>query len=256
MRLSLSVGNRVRPTNGFAHYIYLVLNIILAALVYVFVQVNTIPLAIAIVLLSKWRMFALRPRYWLLNLRSNAVDIMVGLSIIAFMTYTYSPGMRLLWAALYAGWLLLIKPRSSPLMVGLQALIGQGVGLWSLFMTWKSAPTLGLVAAVWIITYVSARHFFSAYDEARGPLFAYTWGYFGAALTWVLGHWLLFYGQLAQPTLFLSVLGFGMVSLYHLDARDRLSQPLRRQFVFIMVAIIAVVLVFSSWGDITTIRPN
>ena len=249
--MKLTLRSRARPANGFAHYIYIMLNVLLALLIYVFVQVGIIPLAIGVVLLSKWRMFALRPRYWLLNLRSNAVDIIVGLSIVAFMMHTMSPGIRMLLAALYVVWLLVIKPRSSALMVGMQALIGQTLGLWSLFMVWKSAPAIGLVVCVWLITYLSARHFFSVYDESRAPMFAHVWGYFGAALAWILSHWLMFYGEAAQPTLLLTVLGFGMGSLYYLDAHDRLSPTVRRQFVFIMVAIIMVVLVFSGWGDTT-----
>jgi hypothetical protein len=80
-------------------------------------------------------------------------------------------------------------------------------------------------------------------------MLAYVWGYFGAALTWLLSHWLLFYGVLAQPTLLLSTLGYGLAILYYLDHNDRLSQGLRRQFIFIMTAIVLVVLVFSDWGN-------
>jgi hypothetical protein len=45
------------------------------------------------------------------------------------------------------------------------------------------------------------------------------------------------------------VLGFGLAAMYYLGERDKLSNLLRRQFVFIMIAIIVVVLVFSDWGD-------
>ncbi|PID32280.1 hypothetical protein CR970_01225 [Candidatus Saccharibacteria bacterium] len=252
--MKVSVSSRSRPKQGFAHYAHVLLNVLLALLVYVFVQIGIVPLAIGMVLLSKWRMFALRPRYWLLNLRSNAVDIIVGLSFVAFMLHTLSPGLRALLAVAYAGWLVLLKPRSSAPMIGLQALAGQALGLWSLFLVWKDAPLVGLVFVVWLISYLSARHYFSTFDEMRAPMFAHVWGYFGAALTWVLGRWLIFYGQIAQPTLIMTVLGFGMASLYYLDHQGRLSSLVRRQFVFIMVAIVVVILVFSGWGDVTIRR--
>jgi hypothetical protein len=80
-------------------------------------------------------------------------------------------------------------------------------------------------------------------------LYAHTWGYFAAALAWLLGHWLLFYGAVAQPTLILSVAGLVCGGLYYLEETDRLSILWRRQFVFILVAILVVILVFSDWGD-------
>jgi hypothetical protein len=64
-----------------------------------------------------------------------------------------------------------------------------------------------------------------------------------------LSHWLLFYGQLAQPTLLLAVIGYGVATLYYLDHDDRLSSAWRRQFVLMMVAVVVVVLTFSDWGD-------
>jgi hypothetical protein len=76
------------------------------------------------------------------------------------------------------------------------------------------------------------------------------WGYFGAALTWILGHWLIYYySVVAQPTLILSAMSFGMATLYYLDHMDRLSKPIRRQIVFILITVIFVILAFSDWGN-------
>jgi hypothetical protein len=80
-------------------------------------------------------------------------------------------------------------------------------------------------------------------------MLAYIWGYFGAALAWLLSHWLLFYGVIAQVTLLLSTLGYGMAVLYYLDHHDRLGRGVRRQFIFIMVAIVLLILAFSDWGN-------
>ena len=66
---------------------------------------------------------------------------------------------------------------------------------------------------------------------------------------WVLGHWLLFYGIVAQPTLLLVILGYGLAALYYLDHFDKLSTVIRRQFVFIMIAVVVIVLTLSNWGD-------
>jgi len=59
----------------------------------------------------------------------------------------------------------------------------------------------------------------------------------------------LFYGLISQPTLILTTVGYGLAALYYFDHHNKLSVLLRRQFVFIMVAIIIVIITFSDWGD-------
>lgn len=241
---------KLKPTSGFAHFIHLFLTLLLPALIYVLVRMTFFPIAIALIILSKWRMFAVKPRYWPANIRANAVDLMVGVSVILFMSLTSAASWQIVWAVLYGCWLLFIKPRSGLLMVTVQAGIGQLLGLTSLFLAWGEAPALVLTFGAWAVSYLSARHFLTSFDEEHASLFAHTWGYFAAALTWVLAHWLLFYGGfLAQPALILSVIGFSLAGLYYLDETDKLSLTLRRQLIFIMVAILFVVMVFSDWGD-------
>lgn len=244
-----SVASKIKPINGFSHIFHIFLTVLLPALMFVMVRIKLAPVAGALVLLSKWRMFAVRPRYWPANIRANAVDLIIGLSTLVFMANTSATSWQLVWAVAYGLWLTILKPGSSLLMTSLQAGLGQLFGLTALFIAFGSASPLLLVVAAWVICYLSARHFFTAFDETHSSLLAHTWGYFAAALTWVLAHWLLFYGLFSQVTLILSVLGFSLATLYYLDHSDRLSPLLRRQFVFIMVAIIVVVLVFSDWGD-------
>lgn len=240
---------KIKPASGFSSTLHLGLNILLPLIVFILVRIHFIQLALAIILLSKWRMFAVRPRFWLANIRANAVDIMVGVSLLLFMTHTDSQLLQFMWAALYGVWLVSIKPASSTLMVSLQAGIGLLCGLMALFAAWAAGPLYGLVLAAGLICYLTARHFFDSFDEPYSKLLAYVWGYFGASVVWVLGHWLLFYGIIAQPALLLIALGYGLAGLYYLDHHDKLSKSLRRQLVFIMAAIVLIVLVFSDWGD-------
>lgn len=240
---------KLRPKSGFSHVVHLGLTILLPLILYILVRIDFSLLAALFIVISKWRMFAVRPRYWLANIRANGVDIMVGLSAVVFMSSTSSGIWQLLWVGLYGLWLVFLKPGSSMAKVSLQAVTGQLVGLMALFLAWGDAPTYLLVIMSWIICYLSARHFFTSFDEPYTSLYAHTWAYFAAALAWVLSHWLLFYGLLAQPTLLLTVIGYGLAALYYLEQTDRLSILLRRQFVFIMVAVVVVVLVFSDWVD-------
>jgi len=222
---------------------------LLPILVYVFVRINLVPVAVAVVLLSKWRVLAVRPRHWMAYLRANAVDITVGISIVVFMSHTNAMVWQLVWAALYAVWLLLVKPGTRLLSVAFQASLAQLFGLMALYMTWGGSTTVAIVLGTWAVAYVSARHFFSAFDEPYTRFLTDSWALFAASLAWILSHWLLFYGVVSQPTLLLTILGYGLGAMYYLEQNDKLSKLARRQFIFIMIAVVVVVLVFSDWGS-------
>lgn len=194
-------------------------------------------------------MFAVRPRFWPANIRANATDMIVGFSLLALMVQSDTALWQSLWAIAYALWLIFIKPGSSIIMTSVQAGIGFLLGLSALYLGWGAGPLYGLVFLTGLISYLAARHFFDSFDEPYAKLLAYLWGYFGAAIMWVLGHWLLFYGIVAQPTLLLVILGYGLAALYYLDHFDKLSAIIRRQFVFIMIAVVVIVLTLSNWGD-------
>jgi hypothetical protein len=217
--------------------------------VYILVRQNFVQLAILVVVLSKWRMFAVRPRFWAANIRANAIDMMVGISTVVLMAHAESGLLQLVAVAAYAAWLLFIKPRSTLFYTTAQAFIGQAYALTALYMVWTDGPSWGITLLTGMFCYLAARHFLDAFDEPYARLLSYIWGYFGAALAWVLVHWLLFYRVVAQPTLLLSALGYGLAVLYYLDHHERLSTGLRRQVVFIMVAVVLVVLAFSDWGN-------
>lgn len=244
-----AVRAKIKPTKGYAHVFHVVLTAVMPLLAFVFVRIEIIQLAFAVVLLTKWRMFAVRPRFWPAIVRANAVDIMVGVSTVVFMTHTQSAGLQMFWTLLYIIWQVFIKPGRNVWVVSLQALLGQTYGLMALFLAWPSASIFVLIVSVWSICYLAARHFFTSFDEPYTSLYSHTWGYFAAALTWLSAHWLLFYFGISQPTLLLSIIGFGLGGLYFLSESDRLSVFARRQIIFIMCTVILVVLVFSDWGD-------
>ena len=239
----------LKPASGVAHFLHLLLVLVLPVAAFALVRLNFVQLALSIIVLSKWRMFAVKPRFWAANVRANAVDLMVGLSVVLFMTHSGNAAVQALWAVLYAVWLLAIKPRSGIPMITTQAFIGQLAALSALYLAWGGGPIYGLTLLSGLFCFLAARHFLDAFDEPYAKMLSYVWAYFGAALAWVLSHWLLFYRGVSQVTLLLSTLGYGMAVLYYLDHNDRLSKGVRRQFIFIMLAIVLVVLVFSDWGD-------
>jgi hypothetical protein len=236
--------------------LHVLLNVSLALGVFVLVRTDFIGLALALVLASKWRMFAVRPRFWPASIRVNAVDIIVSLSILLFMLQTVSPGAQLLWAIAYAAWLLAVKPASNTLMVSIQATTGMLLGLIALFYGLGDAPLYWLVLLAGLICYFAARHFFDSFDEPYAKLLAYLFGFFGVALTWVLGHWLLFYlhGIIAQPALVLIALGYGLAALYYLDHHDRLSKPVRVEIMVTTVVIVLAILASLTLSVMAEVR--
>ncbi len=240
---------KLKPANGVSSVLHTLFVLVLPVVVFVLVRLSFAVPALIVILLSKWRVFAVHPRFWAANLRANSVDLMVGLSAVLFMSHYDNLWIQLLWVALYGVWLAVIKPGASVASVTAQACIAQLVALSALYLTWADGPVFWLTLLTGVFCALAARHFLDAFDEPYAKMLAYFWGYFAAALAWLTSHWLLFYQGIALPTLLLSTLGYGLAGLYYLDHNDRLSRSARRQIVFIMIAIVVVILAFSDWGD-------
>ncbi|MGH7196121.1 MAG: hypothetical protein ACREGA_05105 [Candidatus Saccharimonadales bacterium] len=239
---------KFETTNGIFGAFHLGFFIGLPILVLVLVRVQFAGLALALILLSKWRMFAVKPHYWAANVRANGVDIIVGLAALVFIIASGGVVWQLVWTVAYGAWLVALKSRTDLVSIALQALVAQVAGLLALFLYFPTAPTYALVVVSAAICFLSAHHFFNAFDERYTRLLAFIWAYFGAALTWVLGHWLLFYGFMAQPALILTIIAVSIATIYYLDHKQRLSLVFRRELVMIMVAALIIILVFSKWS--------
>jgi len=242
---------KIKPSKGFSHIFYLGFNLLLPVLAYVLVRIDFVAIAIVLILLSKWRMFAVRPRYWIANLIGNGVDIMVAVSLVLFMASTTVVWWQLFWTVLYGGWLLWLKPRYDVLSVSGQAMVGQLLGLSLLYLKFGDSAIAWLVAGTWLVTYLSARHYLTSFEEPHSALLAHIWAYFSASLAFVLAHWLLFYGSIAQIIVILTTIGYGLAGLYYLDATERLTKLLRRQMTGIMLAILLIIIIFSNWTGTT-----
>jgi hypothetical protein len=82
-------------------------------------------------------------------------------------------------------------------------------------------------------------------------LLAHIWAYFSASLAFVLSHWLLFYGSIAQIIIILTTIGYGLAALYYLDATDKLTASLQKQLLGIMAAILTIIVLLSNWTGTT-----
>lgn len=189
----------VRRRSFLSEAIYTTLNLGLAVAVALTIYyTDTIWLGLTLVLLSKWRIFAVRPRFWYANILSNLVDIIVSVSVVMLMytstLATEGGGQELfllgLMTLLYALWLLVLKPRSKRGFMVAQAAVAMGLGSWALFTTAYNWPVSITVIAMWLIGFSAARHVLSTFDdETYRMLLASIWGFFLAEIGWVAYHW-------------------------------------------------------------------
>ena len=217
-----------RRRSVLSEVVYVLLNIALAGAVTAAVITTGTPwLALALVLLSKWRVLAVRPRYWLAHIETNTVDFIVGIGLVTLMYVAgQSSGQAGLaaqigLAVLYALWLLFVKPRSKRSFVVAQAAISVAIGTMALMSLSYEWPSSIVVIFMWIIGYASARHVLSAYSETSLRFLSLVWGFVFAEIGWLLYHWAIAYKlpfagglQLSQMTIILLLLSFVAERIY------------------------------------------
>lgn len=238
--------------------IFVILTPLLIVLFGILTKSSIVPLFI--IILSKWRMFAVKPRYWLANVRSNMVDIIVGFSIVGFIAGTgvfekdYSGNYltMFIWMAVYVLWLTLLKPRSDNLSIGIQAFVAQGLGLVSLFSNHNDWNQVFLISATWLICFSSARHLLATFEDNSNRVLSHVWGVFAAYLAMILGHWQIIYaGKIPQVALILSILGYALGVGYYIHKTKGLRSGLRTQLVFFCVIMLTLIVVLSNWQTST-----
>lgn len=233
---------------------YRLLNIGLVLVVAFLVSIGLIPIAILLVILSKWRVLAVQPHHWIVNIRSNSPDLIVGLSFVVFMAQSDAIAATLLWVLLYIGWLLYLKPKTDPAYVGSQAMISQFMGLTALFWVSDSLPDVVIVLGAWFIASVSAQHYLNGYDEPLTKVMSIIWALFVAQLAWLLNRWLVVYPVtdnliIPQIAVVTSVLGYIAATIYHLSQSGKLSKKIARRYVVLGTIALAVIIVFSNWTN-------
>ena len=241
----------LRPQSGVSHVLYFILTAALPILVLFFVRLDLESIAAIFVLLSKWRMFAMRPRYWLPNLRASSVDIFVGLSIVVFLAGTNLIWVQLLWTAFFLFWVLWLKPRSTQIPVMLQALIAQLLALVAFYQASPDHSIVTGVLAVWLISYLCARHFFGAFEEPYTIQVSAIWGWFAASITWVLEHWVIVYVTIPQVALIITLVGYVLALMYYLKSNNQLRDSAKIQLIGFITILLFIVIAFSDWQDKT-----
>lgn len=192
----------VRRRSFQSEVVYTLLNIALAVAVVIVIRATESPWpAIGLILLSKWRVLAVRPRYWFVNIQANLVDYIVSISIVVFMYGTYLslalPTEKLFILSfltiIYVYWLLFLKPRSKRVMVAVQAGVAIFAGFGALFTFAYALPASIVVLVTWLIGYATARHVLSSYEEPHILFLSLIWGIVLAEIGWLAYHWTVAY---------------------------------------------------------------
>jgi len=257
----------VRRRSFLSEVVYTVLNIALAlAVVLVIRYTDSIALALALVLMSKWRVFAVRPRYWFANLRSNFVDVIVGVSVVMLL-YTLNvanidESRQLLLMGVvtmfYAAWLLLLKPRSQRSFMVVQAGIALALGVSTLFAISFNWPVSLVVIVMWVLGYSVANHVLSTYnDETHGLFLSILWGFIMAEIGWVAYHWTIAYSlpfvstlllpQVAIIAVLVSFVAYKAYDSFHHHQKIR-TADIMLPLLFSLSIIAVLIFVFNSVG--------
>ena len=182
--------------NILSSVLHIIFNLFLAlgSIFLTFSTASWLPGAI-LVIISKWRMFAARPRYLLLNLKSNLVDLIVGFSFI-FIAYCSGPAIlpvHFILAIFYSLWLILLKPLSSEFATATQSLLAIFLGTTATTLMSASANSIFITFIVFIIGFASARHVLIQGEDTDFSLIPFIVGLGFAEVAWLLQSWLIVY---------------------------------------------------------------
>ena len=196
---------------------YIGLNIAFAVALLVLIRGSESPwLALIIMLLSKWRTLAVRPRFWAVNIVANTVDVVVGVSMVVLLyAADNNLPLQIILTLFYIFWLLFIKPRSRRSYVAAQAGIAVFLGITALSIISYSWNVALFVLVMWVLGYTTTRHVLGSYEEPRTVLYSLLSGFTFAEIGWISFHWLMAYPlpgfgaiQFSQLALFASLVCF------------------------------------------------
>ncbi len=155
-------------------------------------------LGLILVALSKWRVFAVRPRYIWTNFKANLTDFIVGVSVV-LLVYFFGLGSNdilvvdIILAAFYCAWLLFIKPQTGEIATLAQAMIAVFLGSSAASIASASADPIVLVVASFIVGYSASRHILVQQNEEETTFSTLVMGLIFAEIAWLCHTWMIIY---------------------------------------------------------------
>ena len=243
------------------HAVFNLAFVIIVTLAAIFFQ-DTLWPGIILILLSKWRTIAVRPRYWWTNFLGSLTDLFFGLAIVVLMWQAGVAGLannveawpiQICLGVIYAVWMIWIKPMHKHVWVTIQSGLSQFFALTALFSIAHILPAGVVVLLSFTVAFASARQFLGLYEEKSKTLLAMIWGLMIAMLAFAAWHWTVAYqimSLLKVPQIAIIATVFGVVaeraySGWHDDQKiqwNEIGWPL------IFAIITTIVLVFGFGG--------
>ena len=185
-----------KSRNIISSILHVILNILLGlGSIAITVITGSWVIGLILVLLSKWRVFAVRPRFWVVNILSNLVDFIVGASfvVLAYCSGTVWLPIHFVLAAGYVAWLTILKPRSSELAAETQSLISVFLGTAATTMLFASSNSIFMTVACFVIGFAASRHVLVQSEENEFGLITLATGLISAEIAWLSNSWLIVY---------------------------------------------------------------
>ncbi|MBR2795741.1 hypothetical protein IKE13_01700 [Candidatus Saccharibacteria bacterium] len=150
---------------------------------------------IVLVLVSKWRVFAVRARYFFINLKSNLVDIIVGISIVLLAYYAGAAFLPIdfILMAVYSVWLIFIKPLSSENATLAQSLVAVFLGMSAATFLSANLNSIVIVLLAFLVGYAASRHVLAQGDDKDFTLTTLVCGLIFAEIAWLCHSWAIVY---------------------------------------------------------------
>ena len=246
-----------KSRNIASNAVHILLNILLGMSAVLITVFSANPaLGIILVLVSKWRVFAVRRRYLLINIKSNLVDMIVGLSVVLL---TYYAGSSLILVdfvlmGIYVIWLLFIKPMSSEKATLAQSLIAVFLGISATTIMSSNLDALVATLLAFLVGYAASRHVLVQSDDQDFALTTLACGLVFAEIAWLCHSWAIIYSfgetgiKIPQAAIILTI--FAFVYNYARQAMIRYREDFRFRDivgpVLFGVLLVAIIVLFFS----------
>ena len=186
-----------KSRNALSNILHIAMNILLGVgSVFATIISGSWIIGFILVLLSKWRMFAVRPHYLWLNVKSNLVDLIVGFSIVllAFFAGTSVLPIHYILSAVYILWLTVVKPRTTETWNLIQALFAIFIGTTAVTILSASVNSVLISLLEFVVGYGAARHVLAQNNNMNDRGYpALIFGVFFAEIALLCHSWLIVY---------------------------------------------------------------
>lgn len=212
-----------KSRNALSSLTHMILNLLLAVVsIGATVVTGSFIIGLILIIASKWRVFAVNHRYWWLNIRSSLVDLIVGIScvLLAYAAGSSFLPVHFVLMAIYAIWLIAIKPRSSTTFAIIQALIAVLIGTTTATVFAAITDSVVLVISEFIIGYAASHHVLVQGDEHDSSFISIACGLVCSEIAWLSHSWLILYSFsstgicVSQLAIVLTILMFAYFKIY------------------------------------------